>query len=294
MLINTCTRTSVDRFGRKHTAHIANLRCNQCNAEFVRSAIPTITTKTVHACSRACKHLLLKTGGALDALKRKTCIRRYGTESPMSTERSGAKQKREATCIARFGTSVPTRTDAIKQKTAATCIDRYGVMHPMSSPAIKVKMVHSLRTNNDLVAIAAKRLETMKKNHSFQKSRVEEHFYKMLLMKFAVDDIERNKRLADTPWPIDFYIKSLDLWIQIDGVYWHGLDGKLHERQSSTSKRDKVIAYKWNVDRRQEMFFADHKLRLLRITDVTLAKLTSLPDDIATIAYFNSERCADV
>jgi len=69
-------------------------------------------------------------------------------------------------------------------------------------------------------------------------------------------------------WPIDFYVKTIDTYIQFDGVYWHGLDMPLEEIRKSNKPRDISRIQKWERDREQNLWFKEHGKRLIRITDV--------------------------
>lgn len=68
-------------------------------------------------------------------------------------------------------------------------------------------------------------------------------------------------------WPIDFYIPSIDTYIQFDGVYWHGLDRPIEVIRSSSKVRDQAIVVKWETDRKQNAWFNEHARRLIRVTD---------------------------
>lgn len=180
---------------------------------------------------------------------------------------------------------VPTKSDSIKNKTRDTCIERFGVPYPMQNEDVKARMITSLK-KNDLQAIAIKRIDTMKRNGSFRKSRAEDKMYNMLVECFGVINIERNKRPAGTAWPIDFYVTSIDTWIQVDGIYWHGLDGQLdaHRQRIASNKHSRIIVYKWEIDRRQEKWFAEHDMKLIRITDQDVLKMSTLPTLVTLIA----------
>lgn len=69
-------------------------------------------------------------------------------------------------------------------------------------------------------------------------------------------------------WPIDFYIPSIDTYVQFDGVYWHGLDRPIEVIRASNLVRDKAIVKKWETDRVQDAWFTSNGLRLIRVTDV--------------------------
>jgi hypothetical protein len=68
-------------------------------------------------------------------------------------------------------------------------------------------------------------------------------------------------------WPIDFYVKSIDTYIQFDGEYWHGLDRPLEEIQKFKTSRDRRIFEGWNRDREQDKWFREQGLKLNRITN---------------------------
>lgn len=112
-----------------------------------------------------------------------------------------------------------------------------------------------------------KRHKTMKKNNSYRKSSPEDRMFEYLIEKFGEYDVTRNE-LVNSKWPIDFYIKSIDLYVQLDGVYWHGLDRPIDVIAEHKSKRDVQIHKKWKIDREQEQWFEKNKLKLMRITDV--------------------------
>jgi len=217
-----------------------------------------------------------RNGGATNEARKRTCLERYGVEHPMFDPNSAYRKKRDKTCIERYGTTVPTKSTSIKIKTQATNVERYGVPFPMMNEDIKARMVESLR-QNDLQEIAIKRIETMKRNGSFRKSRAEDKMYTLLVEHFGTEDVERNKRPEGTAWPIDFYVRSVDAWIQVDGVYWHGLDGQLeeHRKRAGDDSHSRIIVYKWETDRRQERWFAERNMRLIRITDKQVNDLDS-------------------
>ena len=69
-------------------------------------------------------------------------------------------------------------------------------------------------------------------------------------------------------WPIDFFISFIGTFIQLDGVYWHGLDRPILKIKESKSARDQQIYKKWLTDREQDRWFQENKLNLVRITDL--------------------------
>ena len=70
--------------------------------------------------------------------------------------------------------------------------------------------------------IASKRNATLRKNNSYNKSKSEEKIYNLLLTKFNKSDIIRQYKSDLYPFACDFYIKSLDLYIEYNGHWTHG------------------------------------------------------------------------
>ena len=268
MLSRVYTKTHTDRRGRVWTRKQAILCCDSCARTYEQSFQQRMAERPTHFCCRKCFNDGVKKGGAANQARKRTCMERYGVEHPMLDPKSSYRKKRDQTCIERYGTTVPTKNADVKIRTQATNVERYGTPFPMMNEGVKARMVESLK-QNDLQVIAIKRFETMKRNNSFRKSRAEDKMYALLVKRFGDNDVERNKRPEGTAWPIDFYVKSIDTWIQVDGVYWHGLDGQLeeHRRCASLSKHSRIIVYKWETDRRQETWFSERKLRLIRVTD---------------------------
>ena len=123
------------------------------------------------------------------------------------------------------------------------------------------------RLSQDSPKAHMKRHETMKRNGSYGKkmTKPEKAFQEYLHDRFGCDDIEYQKFI--NRWPIDFYIKSLDAYIQVDGVYWHGLDRSVEEIQMFRSPRDRAIWAKMQTDKKQDEWFKAVGMKLFRINE---------------------------
>lgn len=129
---------------------------------------------------------------------RKRCV-----ESSKSIE---VMEARKNTCLVRYGSSGPMSSPAVKELSRNTCIRKYGVDNVSKVPAIKEKKYH-----------------TMQQNGTFTKSEIEEYFYSRLLQLFSADNIHRQyKDNIRYPYRCDFYIASLDLFVEIQGTWLHG------------------------------------------------------------------------
>ena len=62
--------------------------------------------------------------------------------------------------------------------------------------------------------------DSKKKNKTFGKSKSEDQIYQLLLQKF--NKVERQYKSEQYPFACDFYIPSIDLYIEYQGFYTHG------------------------------------------------------------------------
>jgi hypothetical protein len=117
----------------------------------------------------------------------------------------------------------------------------------------------------DFVSAAIKRHESMKRNGTYKSSKPEEIVYQMLCEKYGSDNVSRQTVVKQ--WPIDFYVKTTDTYIQVDGVYWHGIGRTKEELLCSVIPRDKIILRKKLTDEEQNEWFGKHSMKLVRITE---------------------------
>lgn len=145
-------------------------------------------------------------------------------------------------------------------KSIETCLERYGVENAACAEDVKNKIITTQKINwankteeerqaiankisiankgrvvwnkgkkvgpvpeSKKVEILAKQYETKKNNNSFNSSSGESIFYKKLLKIFSEDDVI-TQYSSDSRYPFncDFYIKSLDLFIELNFNWTHG------------------------------------------------------------------------
>lgn len=83
---------------------------------------------------------------------------------------------------------------------------------------ISFKIKDAYKKNGKL--IVQKRTETMKQNRSFNTSKPEENAYLELVKVFGI--VERQKQYPTLSYHCDFYIPSIDLYIEYNGIWTHG------------------------------------------------------------------------
>lgn len=208
---------------------------------------------------------------------RNTCLERYGVEH--SSQDRAVKEKTKVTCIEKYGVKYACQSDQAKkkrlktwkkkygghplnskdvqEKLKKTSLERYGVDHPMKSEEVRSKI--------DYDKLWKKSHETMKRNGSYGKSKVEDSFYDFLNNLYGEGVVDRQRKVNG--WNIDFYVESSDLYVQFDGVYWHGLDRPIEVIEKLNDKRSKSIYETFLKDKRQNEWFEKNGLKLIRVTD---------------------------
>lgn len=134
---------------------------------------------------------------------RHTCLEKYGTVEPLASP--VIREKIRATVIERYGGPAPMSSSEVQARTRLTAMERYGVPYAVMSPDVRDKTVESKRVRG-----------------TFSSSKSEDRLYEMLLGRFDETDIERQYKSSVYPFPCDFYVKSRDLYIELNGLWTHG------------------------------------------------------------------------
>lgn len=136
-----------------------------------------------------------------------TMLAKYGVKSALCN--GNLREKGLNTKEQKYGDRNYTNKEKYKQ----TCLNKYGVDNSGKIPRV-IEASHTSEVNQ-------KRIETKRKNGTFNTSKLEEDFYTQLLEVFDRNDIERQYREERYPFNCDFYIKSLDLFIEVNGTWTH-------------------------------------------------------------------------
>ena len=137
---------------------------------------------------------------------KETKLIRYGDQNWNNSE------KATATCKQKYGGN-GIRGDRDKAK--RTMLERYGVEYYTASAEL-----NEMRNNEE---IQTKIQITKRNNHTFNTSKSEEDYYKYLCNLYGKSDIVRQyKDLVRYPFNCDFYIKSKDLFIELNLFPTHG------------------------------------------------------------------------
>lgn len=156
-----------------------------------------------------------------------TNIKEYGFITPAKNEK--VKQKTENTNLDKYGFKTPFQNEEVKKRIIETNLKRYGVTNPAKLEEIQKRIKKTnlkkfgIECLLELKEIRDKGIAVIKKNKSFNKSDEELKFWKYL--KEFDPKTENHVEHPEIGHIIDFYMPKYDLWIQYDGVYWHG---KIH------------------------------------------------------------------
>lgn len=167
---------------------------------------------------------------------KQTCLEKYGVENILQSNEF--RKKIQQTCLEKYGVKAPnlfgsneykenifkkygvkyvSQIPAVQEKIKQKCLEKYGVEYYQQSD----KARQHLSEINKSKEVQAKMYNTRKKNNSFHTSQVEKLFKEYLEQNYP-NDFEYQYRSELYPFNCDFYIKSLDLYIEINGSWTHG------------------------------------------------------------------------
>lgn len=308
MLIECSLQTYHNARGQLHTRNLYCYSCDQCQILFSKTR--KLSLNKLHFCSNDCVKIARKKNGVLCNKQEKTNIAKFGSDRPMKSEL--IKEKRRKTSLQRYGVDNPMKVSKFCDKSIcnmrSTFQTKYGVEHPLQvkefadkahtkafetfskfnakSPAqmpgadikrqstcfVRYGVSHHWK-NNDIVKKSIKTKERRGIN-LFKSTKIEQKIYDALQKLFPSDKIEHPKWFEGHP--VDFYVSSIDTWIEHDGEFWHGL--------TKESKKYDWAIKRFNRDRQQDEKFLTLKMKLIRIfysdvKDLSTAELESFLAD---------------
>lgn len=159
-----------------------------------------------------------------------TMLKKYGVKHVLQNKE--IKKKQEQTCIDRFGTNNVFSSEYGKQKIKKSLIKHFGVDHQMKCKEVKNKF--------NWITSVAKQIETKRKNNSFNTSKPEVESFNLLKEKYP--DVINQYKDERYPFACDFYIPSLDLYIECNYHWTHG-----GHPYNENNKEDQLLLEKWKT-----------------------------------------------
>ena len=175
--------------------------------------------------------------------KKETCQKNFGVENPSQSKKVQQKkietflsrysktsynnpEQTKKTCLKRYGVSNCSKVADFVEKKKKTCLERYGSENFMKSKFGKSKhrknflSKYGVSNPSKLDVIKEKKYQTKKKNHTFNSSKIELEILTLLKTKFP--DVKSQYKDPRYPFACDFYIPSLDLFLEFQGTWTHG------------------------------------------------------------------------
>lgn len=194
----------------------------------------------------AMRQFMMKHGDEVREKGRQLCLEQCGVENYSQTEEARQRQsaymlehmddvqeKMQRTMLERYGVRYSHQIPAVKKqmsifmrehrdeilrKSQETCMERYGVPH--SSQTLEFRQRMSERMSDKSVQQSLCRVKL--KNHTFHTSSSEDVLYDMLVQTFGEDDVLRQYMSDVYPYQCDFYIKSRDMYVELNAGWTHG------------------------------------------------------------------------
>lgn len=151
----------------------------------------------------------------------KACLEKYGVDSVFKVQKF--RNQSLDTCIKKYASDEDDinsivnigQLKYVKDKIKNTCLEKYGVENPMQTQYYK-NLISSILSSNE---IQEKIYNTKLLNNSFNISYQEDICFELLKQKYS--DCIRQYKSELYPFNCDFYIPSLDLYIEYNGSHYH-------------------------------------------------------------------------
>ena len=195
-------KSNLEKYGVEHTSQLKEVTDKRTKSR----------ADHVNKIQQHVRESLYKKYGAYDVMHiphilqkiKDTNFKKYGVEFPLQQlkkENSEIYQKISQTCINKFGIDSPLKNKEVREKIKQTNIQKYGVDNPLKNKEIWKKSQDNRQISS--------------------KSKLENNFLNYLKLKYESDDIITQYKSKEYPYYCDFYIKSINLYIEIQGHWTH-------------------------------------------------------------------------
>lgn len=138
------------------------------------------------------------------------------------------RNKAKETCLQRYGCAEPLASSIVRKKIVKTNQLRYGGISPISSVDVQEKIHNTVKSRygvdyvTQLDSVIQKTYKSKLERHTFHTSSSEDILYSKLCDIFGYENVLRQYSSYQYPFACDFYIKSRDLYIELNGSWTHG------------------------------------------------------------------------
>lgn len=195
-------KSNLEKYGVEHTSQLKEVTDKRTKSR----------ADHVNEIQQHVRESLYKKYGAYDVMHiphilqkiKNTNLKKFGVEFPLQQlkkENSEIYQKISQTCINKFGVDSLLKNKEVREKIKQTNIQKYGVDNPLKNKEIWKKSQDNRQISS--------------------KSKLENNFLNYLKLKYESDDIITQYKSKEYPYYCDFYIKSINLYIEIQGHWTH-------------------------------------------------------------------------
>lgn len=296
--------TNIERFGVEHPMKNKEVSCRSRNTQFLKYYSGTADAEILRNERRS------KTEN--------TCLKRYGVKHPLQYLEFIEKSKE--TCRENFGVdfylqsneckeevrlklqkfgsfTTYSQLEEVKQKTKETNLKRYGVEYLLMdkefrkrcNEIIKERFHSSLKANDFGIEFGI--------NQNMSKPEIK--VLEILLSYFSKEDIVYNSYIDERyPFRVDFYIKGIDLFIEVNGHWTHGLSPYIetpenliaieNAKKKNSVMYDKFIEVWSNRDPLKLKYANENNLNFIRLYGKNVNKmLEELKKELDKLTFIN-------
>ena len=224
-------KSNLEKYGVEHTSQLKEVTDKRTKSR----------ADHVNEIQQHVRESLYKKYGAYDVMHiphilqkiKDTNLKKFGVEFPLQQlkkENSEIYQKISQTCINKFGVDSPLKNKEVREKIKQTNIQRYGVDNPLKNKEIWKKSQDNRQISS--------------------KSKLENNFLNYLKLKYEPDDIITQYKSKEYPYYCDFYIKSINLYIEIQGHWTHN-----DHPFDINNLNDQLIMNKWRTKSLSDKYY---------------------------------------
>lgn len=236
----------------------------------------------------------------LNERTRNTCLERYNGIGFASQELT---KKYNDTMLLKYGHTNPSQVKEIQEKTKQTNIKKYGAENVYTSETIKEKIKETnlerygetswtkskegrefLKNLTNSEDFKNKQHETKKINDTFKTSKIEKELE--IKLKEMFPDLETQYKSELYQFNCDFYVPSLDLYIEYNGSWTHG--GCFYDENNEDNRN---TLKKWKEASRHSRFY-QNAIETWTVRDLNKLN-TALENNLNYVAWFNEEQAYD-
>ena len=224
-------KSNLEKYGVEHTSQLKEVTDKRTKSR----------ADHVNEIQQHVRESLYKKYGAYDVMHiphilqkiKDTNLKKFGVEFPLQQlkkENSEIYQKISQTCINKFDVDSPLKNKEVREKIKQTNIQKYGVDNPLKNKEIWKKSQDNRQISS--------------------KSKLENNFLNYLKLKYEPDDIITQYKSKEYPYYCDFYIKSINLYIEIQGHWTHN-----DHPFDINNLNDQLIMNKWRTKSLSDKYY---------------------------------------